>query len=385
MIPFYSKRNQVYPVFRNGCPAVEKYFLAAEHWRREAELYAALQGQLPLPAVLETAPGRLTMEYLPYPTMLAELERQERSGFDGAPWRALASWLQACYEFCGQLPGEGNLRNFLWDEKNQRVVGLDLESFEPTRLSQCGTVFSASVLEYDPVGTPVKEQAAGLLAALLDVPEDAVQEARQVLRTRRRRRAGGPVSGIILAGGASKRMGQNKAELLLLGKSLLLRQVEKMRALGIEDILLSGDDCPTLPGTRTIPDIYPNRGPLGGLHACLQAAQHSRCLVLSVDVPLVPLGALNHLCRTRNRGITVLGHGGKQEPLIGVYDREIAGHIEVLIREGGAPVRALQRAVPWHAWDYMGPEELLQNCNTPQEFATIKALAEQYAATQISF
>ena len=264
-------------------------------------------------------------------------------------------------------------------------MGLDLESFRPNALTACGTALCAAILEYAPVGTPVKEQTADLLAALLGVPADVVQEERQALRTRRERRTSEPISGIILAGGASKRMGQNKAQLSLLGKSLLLRQVEKMQALGIGDILLSGSDLPTVSGTRTIPDIYPGRGPLGGLHACLQAAKYPRCLVLSVDVPLVPLAALHHMCRAHVGGVTVLGHEGKQEPLIGVYDREASRHMEALIREGSAPVRALQEIVPWHIWEYYGPEDLLMNCNTPQEFTRLEALAQQYVAEQVAF
>ena len=48
------------------------------------------------------------------------------------------------------------------------------------------------------------------------------------------------ISAIILAGGYSTRMGTNKAELVLQGKSFLARQVAKMRTIGIRDIVISG-------------------------------------------------------------------------------------------------------------------------------------------------
>ena len=113
-IPFYSRRNQVYPVLWHGHGAVEKHFAEMEDWRREDRLYAALDGKLPLPKVFSSRPGLLVLEYHRESTLLAELERQEEHGFDPAPWKALAAWLRQCHRWSGQLPEEGNLRNFLW-------------------------------------------------------------------------------------------------------------------------------------------------------------------------------------------------------------------------------------------------------------------------------
>ena len=183
-----------------------------------------------------------------------------------------------------------------------------------------------------------------------------------------------PLSGVVLAGGASRRMGRNKAELTLMGKTLLLRQVEKLQALGIRDIMLSGETCPAMPGARVIPDKYTGVGPLGGLHACLRAAQNPACLVVSVDMPLVPEAVLARLCQAHNGGVTVLCHGGREEPLLGVYDRCIADSVSALIEAGRYAVLALRDAVPWRDFDYLGPEELLINCNTPEEFEIVKRL-----------
>ena len=102
------------------------------------------------------------------------------------------------------------------------------------------------------------------------------------------------VSAAVLAGGYSLRMGRDKAGLPLGGKSLIALQAEKLIGLGIGDVMLSGyGDAVT--GTRGVPDLIPHRGPLSGLHACLRAAEHPACLILSVDVPLVPEEALLEL------------------------------------------------------------------------------------------
>ena len=189
----------------------------------------------------------------------------------------------------------------------------------------------------------------------------------------------GGLSGIVLAGGISRRMGQNKVELRLNGKTFLEIQVDKFRALGIVDIMLSGAGCPVLPGARVIPDEYTGKGPLGGLHACLRAARNPVCLVVSVDVPLVPVSTLAQLCRAHRGGVTVLRHGDLEEPLIGVYDRAAAKDIAALLEAGRGAVRALQGTVPWNCFDYSGPEEFLINCNTPEDFAAAEQFANEYS------
>lgn len=373
MIPFYSKRNQVYPSVFEGRKAVEKHFQNQEDWQREREIYQTLC--LPHPELLAAEPNRLVTAYYPLPHLLEVLETQERDGFSPKPWQALAAWLTKCSALIDRLPSEGNLRNFLWDAEQNLILGLDFECYRPVALPVCGVLTIAALLEYDPVDTPVKQQAADVLTKRLGVLGTEIITARKVLRDKRNARFPRTFSGIILAGGRSRRMGQNKADLRLRDKTLLELQIEKMRTLGIDDILLSGAGCPHLPGVRVIPDELPDRGPLGGLHACLRSAVHPQCLVLSVDVPLVPASALSQLCRCYGKGVMVLSHHGKQEPLIGVYDRAAADLITPLIAEGGAPVRALQPQIKWNVWEYAGPEELLMNCNTPEDFIQLQLIA----------
>ena len=84
-------------------------------------------------------------------------------------------------------------------------------------------------------------------------------------------------------------MGRDKASLPFRGSTLLEWQADKLRRLGVRDLMLSG--CRRdLPGARLIPDELPGRGPLSGMHACFQRAAHPHCLVLSVDAPWCPPG-----------------------------------------------------------------------------------------------
>lgn len=382
MNQFFSKRNQVYPTLQNGCAAVEKHFAKMEDWQWETALYAVLEDRLPLLKVLESAPGLLVTAYAPSPTLLEELHRQEREGFSPAPWHALADWIISCHGLCGRLPSEGNIRNFLWNEAEQQVVGLDLENFREDTISACGARLIAWLQCYAPEGTAVKAEAIAVLAERMYVSAEAVAITSTRLLEYRRSHILDPISGIILAGGHSSRMGKDKASLLLCGKTLLEWQIEKLRVLGVEDIIVSGADAPE--GTRRIEDIYPDRGPLGGLHACLQAAQNRSCLVLGVDIPLVPLSALAHIRRMHHRGVTVLAHNGYQELLLGMYDSNLANVIEPMIQTAGVSVHELRKCVEWNTFSYKGPEEFLKNCNWPQDYICVCETAIRYENADFS-
>lgn len=88
-------------------------------------------------------------------------------------------------------------------------------------------------------------------------------------------------SAIILAGGRSSRMGQDKALLQLSGQSQLSRSVALAKAAGCDQILISRNQ----PGF--IYDLFPGAGPLAGIQAALLQVHAPRCLLLPVDTPLL--------------------------------------------------------------------------------------------------
>ena len=174
-------------------------------------------------------------------------------------------------------------------------------------------------------------------------------------------------SGAILAGGFSSRMGTDKAALPFGGMTLLEWQVQKLRALGIEDLMVSGSPI-FASGARCVPDLYPHKGPLGGIHACLSAARNKNVLFLAVDTPLVPLSALRLLAEAHTGGVTVLCCGGSDEPLIGIYSAYLAEEAAATLRAGPAGVRRLAERAPVRRVEFHGEAALLMNCNTPEAY-----------------
>jgi molybdopterin-guanine dinucleotide biosynthesis protein A len=178
------------------------------------------------------------------------------------------------------------------------------------------------------------------------------------------------VSLVVLAGGASRRMGTDKADLHYDGQTFLERQIAKGRALGLTDILVSGYRGAAC-SARIVKDRIPGRGPLGGLEACLREAACTRCLVLSVDVPLVPEEELHRLIRAaldQDAPAVILSHGGKEEPLIGVYRSDLADEMEREITERKGSVFAFLRRIGYAVWESRAADPFFNNINDPERY-----------------
>lgn len=154
------------------------------------------------------------------------------------------------------------------------------------------------------------------------------------------------VSMIILAGGKSLRMGTNKAHLDWHAMRFIDVLVEKGKRLGFGEIILSGTQ-ETIDGCRNVPDVLPGRGPLGGMYSCLQASSFDNALLVPVDCPGISLETMTALAEMHmghGNEITLLQHGSRQEPLIGMYATAFHKKIFPVIESAGAPVfRALDR------------------------------------------
>lgn len=203
--------------------------------------------------------------------------------------------------------------------------------------------------------------------------EDPSERNGRNMNTMERKR----ISAILLAGGKSSRMGRDKAALPVQGMTLLEWQIQKLRGLGIGDIMLSGSNR-EMEGVRTVQDRFPERGPLGGLHACLKAARNPDCLVLSVDVPLVPpplLAELVRLHQQKSAAVTLLRHGDRLEPLIGVYQSALFRRAESILQGEHTAVRRLLDETGFQLLDWPGDEAFFLNCNTPEDYARLQTLA----------
>ena len=149
------------------------------------------------------------------------------------------------------------------------------------------------------------------------------------------------ISAIILSGGKSSRMGNDKCELLYRGKTLLNLQVAKLSDIGLKDIVAAGYKGQKSDAKVVIDNI--SKGPLSGILVGLREIINDRALVISVDVPLVKKSIIKKLIEQFDdrADITIIRHNNKIEPLIGIYSKKIISNIEQVLTEDNYSVMRL--------------------------------------------
>ena len=153
------------------------------------------------------------------------------------------------------------------------------------------------------------------------------------------------LSGLVLAGGESRRMGRDKSALQLAdGRTLLHRQVAILREAGatVVQVSLRPGSIADCAGVRVVVDQLEQAGPLAGIAAGLQEAPEGLVLVLAVDMPGITTGHLRQLLElaTPECGVVPMV-AGNCEPLVAVYPSGLAASAAAWLAGG-------QRAV--HAW-----------------------------------
>jgi molybdopterin-guanine dinucleotide biosynthesis protein A len=182
----------------------------------------------------------------------------------------------------------------------------------------------------------------------------------------------------VLNGGRARRFGgRDKSALLVDGETILQRQVGMLQSVpGVGEILLVGGG--TYPGTRTIADVVPGSGPLGGIHAALCAARGDGVFVLAGDMPYVSAPLVSYLIGLAHDADLVLPRTEDgYHPLCAVYSqacREPAArrlaerHLKVIDLIDEVRTRVVTAA---EVQAFGDRHRLLRNVNTPTDYAAL--------------
>lgn len=191
----------------------------------------------------------------------------------------------------------------------------------------------------------------------------------------------------VLAGGASTRMGQNKALLPVRGRPLIAHILERLRP--IADDMLVVTRTPDVYAFLNVPistDYFQGVGPLAGLHAALKDARGDLVAVVGCDMPFVQPEVFAHLIgRATDVDVVMPRPLGREEPLHAVYRRATClPAVESVIR---ANKRRLIAFLPLVRVRYVEEQDLRDagldlrsfiNVNTPEEWAAaLRELEEE--------
>lgn len=183
----------------------------------------------------------------------------------------------------------------------------------------------------------------------------------------------------IMAGGKSSRMGTDKSFVSILGKPMVEHVLDQIRGLGGETIIMTNNvDHYSYLGLAIYGDLYPDYGPLGGLHAALYHASLPSVLVVACDMPWLNPLLLNYLAGLRNSADVIVPRWHNYpEPLHAVYSKTCLAAIEENLQLGQLKTISFYEQVNVR---YVEREELAQFDPAGRSFSNINTPGELTAA-----
>jgi molybdopterin-guanine dinucleotide biosynthesis protein A len=191
------------------------------------------------------------------------------------------------------------------------------------------------------------------------------------------------MTGIVMMGGMSSRMGTEKASLLWQGQPMYRHCYQLLSGI-CKDVFLSAGQHPSVIAESNLPVIYDfaaGEGPMTGLISCFRQTRDA-LLVLPVDMPLLGKKELQVLIETHTsaRGCTAFydAQAGVYEPLFSIWEPHMLALLEEEYAIGGRSLQAFmkQRKVEKLAFPH---QHKLVSANTPGEWQALVAQAQTQA------
>ena len=200
---------------------------------------------------------------------------------------------------------------------------------------------------------------------------------------------GSGVSGVVLAGGRSRRLGRDKAVEPFQGQPLIRRVIDRVSQVTQEIVVVvadpaRGQSLPLEAAHRVALDRYPDTGSLGGIFSGLWAARHQWALVVSCDMPFLNPDLLRHMLTLRRGADAVVPVvEGRPEPTHALYSRRCLLAIESRLQASELKISGFFDQVRVH---YLEEDDIIKfdperlsffNVNTPEELEQALALASR--------
>ncbi|WP_051238729.1 molybdenum cofactor guanylyltransferase [Gaetbulibacter saemankumensis] len=182
------------------------------------------------------------------------------------------------------------------------------------------------------------------------------------------------ITGIILAGGKSSRMGQDKGLLKFKEQSFIQYSIDALTPL-VSDIIIVSDHAEhQLFGFKTIEDDEKDAGPVSGICSGLEASKSTYNIILSCDIPFIKSRLLEKLLKHTDDAYDIIQaeSKGKTMPLIAIYKKQCLRTFKDLLNQGERRLRvAVNHCVVKNVPTNFDEDKMTMNINTKEELKLI--------------
>ncbi len=182
------------------------------------------------------------------------------------------------------------------------------------------------------------------------------------------------ITGIILAGGKSSRMGTDKGFLELNGKLFIEYSISALQPLVSQIMIVSNNSDYDAFGLKRVKDIIKNSGPLAGIYSGLHQSKTAYNLVLSCDIPLIKKEILEQLIKAQDgySDVIQIVSNEKQMPLIALYKKTCEAPFYKLLQNDERRLHvAINQCKVKNIVLNSEFETFTENINTPEELEKI--------------
>ena len=191
------------------------------------------------------------------------------------------------------------------------------------------------------------------------------------------------MTGLILAGGKNLRMGKNKAFLEVNGQRIIDRTASLFRGIFDEVILVTNDPLDYLDlNLRTVADLLPGKGSLGGVYTGLFHASHERAFVAACDMPFLNADLIRYeIGLAPGFDIIIPRTEDGFQPLHAVYSQRCLPFMEDLLRSDNLKIidffpRVKKRELVTEEIRRFDPGLIsFLNVNTPEDLARLRQIS----------
>ncbi|WP_447984435.1 molybdenum cofactor guanylyltransferase [Nitrospira sp. Nam74] len=194
------------------------------------------------------------------------------------------------------------------------------------------------------------------------------------------------VTGVLLAGGKSRRMGTDKRFLKLRGETLLRRALSVYERLFSEIIVVVAEPIPELGdiGHPIVTDLIPNCATLGGLYTGLSVASYPRIFAAACDMPFLNPTVIDHLLQCCDDDVIMPKLASGLQPMHAVYSKACLPYFKRMMLMNNLSIQGVLESHELRI--QLVPEEVLTtfdaqllsflNLNTPEDVELARILVE---------